>query len=305
MNIVIITDIILKTMIDFQGKLSYDKVPHSKIRAFNVYPLSDLGFSQYVAPDSIHTAKYLDKLSPQILDEVRKSSENVERRHNNIAQEENKSNEYNRQNKPDCNENRINGVQNENAVSKNKISRNPKQRQPSLQNNSLKISALTNIKNTKISNINTEWTSKQKSGEFTSYAVPRVDNYKSKTVIIPKVSHSQMDLNKKTTSFEFFNRKILATIGSSQKTSGQNPLLSERDYLNFCTEENEKYKAIIESPRGVRNKISADNLIFPQLSVSPNKANKQMGERYNPYNYDLGKTKNMTKRNVYGALFHH
>lgn len=134
---------------------------------------------------------------------------------------------------------------------------------------------------------------------FTSYAVPRTDEYRTSTN------------RREGTPFDIYNRTIANVMSAStnrERTKDRN-CQTEYETLQF---ENEKMKEIIKDHTNT-NWMQSQNLPSVGTILEKNKKtirnatignSKIMGERYNPFNNYFG-SKNRTGRNFTGALFQH
>lgn len=150
-------------------------------------------------------------------------------------------------------------------------------------------------------NITTDYPnfSRTKYDGFASYQVPRIDHL------------IQFDEKKRiNATFGNFNNRIKHILDFER---GDKNLNGNDDLISVCSKENEKFKNIIVNnlnnefltnsklPR-IAHVVNQPKLLF---SRNNNGNSKMMGGKYNPYNYEAAKPKNMTKRNVFGALFNH
>jgi hypothetical protein len=292
-------------MFDQNSRLSYVNKPYSKVRSYKVFPLSDNGVKEYIAPDS-YTHNYLDKFSPAIMDFVNRNSKDPQEEVKEMSQSS-RNNPLNREisNKINKDNNsfqtKIIKEEEEKSISKikipNKISHNAKNNSVldrnrlvgKLNKNQIRI-----IK-TKVPIMNTT-----KYNGFPSYAVPRTENL--------NISETNS-----TTCANFYNNKIKNTIALSNNGNFSR-VHTEEDYLSVCSKENDKCQYILTTQTDSThsgpllphiNSYSKQPKTPKMFILGKNISSKQMGERYNPFNYDLTRTKSNIRRNVYGALFNH
>jgi hypothetical protein len=310
-------------MIDLNFRLPYRNSPYDKVRSHNVYQLSDEGFNKYISKDHI-THKYLNKF--RILKIV--------------ADDETTTTDKNKQNK-----NLNNNLSDLKCSSASSPSQNANCMQPQNENVNMfrnyssfkkssknktrsKLTSPKNMKNmTRNSNMNylpTETSSfnvtdylntttsklREKRTGFGSQQVPRVEHLLNEQKrIMSSTSHN-------------FRHKIYKTLAWNKNK--EDPQISngdkdqihiqDDDIMQVCNTENEKMKNLILTQtstnflKGSRlPRIKNVKKEEPVILSSNNRLGncKLMGEKYNPFNFDIGKTKNMTKRNVFGALYGH
>lgn len=135
---------------------------------------------------------------------------------------------------------------------------------------------------------------------------------------IPNLYKTHMQLNKRSSNKKYhgFPSYQVPRIKANEQVTRLNKQImkslnvtstNEQDLLKTCEKEQEKIKVLYTTQDKAfkSSKVSLINSHHLPMLKSNQGNRKQMGIRYNPYNYDCSYAKNLTKRNVFGALFAH